>query len=377
MDKIHIKFKVLALRNLAVVASLLFGLLVSAQGLPGFTYRNSCRQALLGGATPFETLKKVLDGTTWPEGAKENFAFMEFNLLNMIDHEDAMKMDDGKKFVESGYKYFAKPLAQLEGVSRVFKKYRPMLAFCVEISSVKIMKDYDQEFLGNQYEEFLIEGNDPRGVDVGLMVRKDLPLEVEVHSHKNLTEDKSGDLVFSRDLPAYILREKGSKQPLMIIFGTHFKSQRSIEGDSRGFKKRSLQVKAASLIIAEYEKQFPGVPIVLAGDFNNDFRRAPEFDPLKGMGMVDSFDLAPDTVEKNRRGTHFFFPRNGNPKISQLDAILLNQAAAQKQLVKQAKVLAHIDPEGNPYPPPRSYKERETRASDHLPIMSIFDLSHR
>lgn len=375
MRKNHNSSTVFILRSLAILVSLFVGLLASARTIPGFSYQISCRQALSGVTSPIEVVHKMLEGTTWPEGSKENFSFMEFNVLNMIDHEDAMKMDDGAKFVASGYKYYAKPLAQLQGVSRVFNKYRPMLAFCVEIGSVKVMKDYDQEFLGNQYEEFLIEGNDPRGVDVGLMLRKDLPLEVEVHSHKNLTNDESGNLVFSRDLPAYILREKGTAKPLMIIFGTHFKSQRSSNGDSRGFKKRSLQAKAASLIIEDYEKEFPGVPIILTGDFNNDIRRAPEFEPLKQMGMVDSFDLAKDTVEKNRRGTHFFFPREGNPSISQLDAILLNQVAAQKQMVKEAKVLSHIDPEGNAYPPPQSYQERETRASDHLPIMSIFDLS--
>lgn len=375
MPKFRISLKLFPFK----ITALSVGLLVWSLGhfslaLTGFSYKVTCQQAL-NNKTPIETLKKSLDGTTWPEGSRENFSFMEFNVLNMIDFEDAMKMDDGAKQVANGYHGYAKPLYQLEGVSRVFKAYKPMLAFCVEIGSVKIMRDYDQEFLGNQYEEFLIDGNDPRGVDVGLMLRKDLPLEVEVQSHKNLVSDDTGELVFSRDLPAYILREKGQEKPMMIVFGTHFKSKRSVNGDAHGTRKRTLQAKAASLIIEEYEKQYPGVPIVLTGDFNNDVRNSREFEPLKTIGLVDSFDLASVTVEKNHRGTHFFFPKNGQASISQLDSIMLNQAAVEKQMVKEAKILSHIDPQGNPYPPPQSYEERQTRASDHLPILSIFDLS--
>jgi hypothetical protein len=334
-------------------------ILTPAYGLSGFSHRAKCDQVLNKNFSEFETFKKTLQGNNWSKWDKANFTFMEFNVLNMV---------------EARKKFAAKPLEQLEGVARVFKKYKPMLAFCVEVGSAKVLKDYDQEFLGDQYEEFLIEGNDRRKVNVGLMLRKDLSLEVEVQSHKNLVEDKSGEWVFSRDLPTYILREKGNEKPIMIIFGTHFKSQRRTPGDLNGFKKRSQQAKAASLLIADYEKQYPGVPIILTGDFNNDVRSAPEFDTLKNIGLVDAFDVAKNTVVKAERGTHFYFPRSGEPNVKQLDAIMLNQAARQKLLVKLAKVLAHIDPDGNEYPAPHSYQEREERASDHLPIMAIFDL---
>lgn len=346
----------------------------SAYAIPGFSYKKSCQQTLNGNSSPLEILKRSLPGSSWPESSKSNFTFMEFNVLNMIDHVDAGKMQDGGKFIANGHGGFAKPLAQLEGIARVFKKHKPLLAFCVEIGSVKVLKDYDQEFLGNQYEEFSIEGNDPRGVDVGLLLRKDLPLDVEVQSHKNLIDETTGQLVFSRDLPVYILREKGSDSPLLIVFGTHFKSQRSTDGDPLGMRKRTLQAKAASLIIADYEQRYPGVPMILTGDFNNDVRRAAEFAPLRNIGLVDSFDLAADTVPPQDRGTHFYFPRKGPSSVNQLDSIMLNKAAAQKVKVKSAKVLTHIDPQGNDYPPPKSYGERETRASDHLPILSILDL---
>lgn len=357
-----------------IVFGLGLSVLRPAYALNGFSYKKTCSQALNGQTTSIEIIKKSLPSTTWPAGSKEHFSFMEFNVLNMIDLNDAGKMQDGAKFIARAHKSFAKPLSQLEGIARVFSAYKPLLAFCVEIGSVKVLQDYDQEFLGNQYEEFSIEGNDPRGVDVGLLLRKDLPLDIEVHSHKNLVNDATGDLVFSRDLPVYILREKGNEKPLLVVFGTHFKSQRSTDGDPLGFRKRSQQVVAATQLIGDYEKMFPGTPIILTGDFNNDIRRAPEFAPLKTAGMVDSFDIASDTTPPQARGTHYYFPRSGPSSVNQLDAIMLNQTAAQKLIVKSAKVLAHIDPQGKAYPPPKTYGERETRASDHLPILTVIDL---
>jgi hypothetical protein len=362
----------------ALVFVVLLGGFLSSQvgwSIPGFTYRSSCQKVLSGTAQPVEILKKSLDGNRWPVGSREAFTFMDFNVLNMIDLVDAGKMQDGAQFLAEAHGNFAKPVHQLEGIARIFKTYQPSLAFCVEISSIKLLREYDQEFLGNRYEEFSIEGNDPRGVDVGLLLRRDLPLDVEMHSHKNLIEIGTGDLVFSRDLPVFILREKGLEQPILIVVGTHFKSQRSSPSDPNGFNKRSLQVKAASLLITEYEKQFPQTPIILTGDFNNDVRWAPEFAPLRTIGLKDSFELASDSVPMDLRGTHFYFPRKGHPSINQLDAIMFNATAAAKIKVKKAKVVHHIAPDGNPYPPPRSYEERETRPSDHLPILNELDLS--
>lgn len=374
MPKLNVRRFSGRIYGLTVSLAVLVGLQSPSYGLTGFSYKKSCVQALNGSSSSIEIIKKSLGGSTWPEETKENFSFMEFNVLNMIDITDAGKMQDGAQFIAEAHKSFAKPLSQLEGIARLVAFHKPLLAFFVEVGSVKVLRDYDQEFLGNQYEEFSIEGNDPRGVDVGLLLRKDLPLDIEVHSHKNLTDDSTGALVFSRDLPVFILREKGVDKPLMLVFGTHFKSQRSTDGDPLGFKKRSMQVRAASQLIADYEKLYPGVPVILTGDFNNDVRRSPEFGPLRNIGLVDSFDVAKDTTPLQSRGTHFYFPRSGPSSVNQLDAIMLNQAAVQKLKIKSAKVLSHIDPQGNLYPPPKSYGERETRASDHLPILTVIDL---
>ena len=224
----------------------------------------------------------------------------------------------------------------------------------------------------------MIEGNDPRGIDVALLVRKDLPLEIKAKSHKNLVDSTTGTLVFSRDLPAYSIYEKGNSEPLLTIFGTHFKSQRDSDGDPRSVKKRTLQVQAASLIISDYEKQFPNVPILISGDFNNDVRTAKEFDSLKEIGLRDAFDISTGlTVPMENRGTHFYFGGNGEATVSQLDANFFNKVAILQKIVKSAQILSFINENGDDYPVPNTYKERERLPSDHRATLLILDLSKK
>lgn len=362
----------------------LFILLSATQGwayltpqIPGFYYALSCRDRLRGVQEPIEVIKKTLPGVTWPKGAKEEFTFIEFNVLDMLDHHDAgygpppLK----KPAPHLVYNQFAKPKNQLDAISNIYKKYPAWASFWVEIGALKIFSDYDFEFLNGRYEEFLIDGNDERGLDVGLLLDKRLPLTVEVHSHRNLIHEASGQVVFSRDLPAYIITEKGQLAPMMIIFGTHFKSQRSTDGDRFGQKRRTLQAFAAAKIIQFYEELYPGTPILLTGDLNKDWRRAEDFQALRSIGMIDAFDLAEDTEEFQRRGTHYYFNRWGDLEVNQLDAMLLNGAAIKANFLKSAKVLPHVDGEGYDLGPPRSYDERKLRGSDHLPIQVIFDLN--
>jgi hypothetical protein len=393
----------LQLRLLIVVLGLFISFVASAVTVPtlrGFSYRARCDEAIKGSKpVEIEVVKKTLPGKEWPEGVKENFDLISFNVLNMIDRNVAEQRGEPAKVLNSGYKYFAKPLHQLKGIANIGRKYLPHGWFFVEVGTIKIMRDFDLDFMGDRYEEFHIEGNDERGINLGLYLDKRLPLEVEVHSHKNLVHDATGDLVFSRDFPAYILSEKGAKKPLLVLLGTHFKSQRPSDGDPTGSVKRTIQSDAAALIIETYRSKYPGTLVATMGDFNNEMRLktepeaasqsgtgsqreqsnyrkglSPEFESLRRIGMLDAFEAAPESTEWNRRGTHFFF-QGKRLSMKQLDAILIDEVSVQRGRLKSAFVLPHVDDEGYDLPPPKSYEEREQRGSDHLAIEVILDLT--
>ena len=368
---------------IVLTLSLNLGALAQAGNLGEFSFVNQCNSELKKGnkqknnsVVTFERLRKVLPATVWPKIGKDQTSFLQLNLKNLISRELALKMKDGKKIADSGYSEYAKPLEQLQGIAQLIKKNKPMIILGIEIENMKILADFDRQFIEDQYEEFLIDGNDERGIDVGLLVRKDLPLEIDVESHKNLVVTATGELVFSRDLPSYTIREKGFSKPLLTIYGTHFKSQRNSNGDPRSVKKRTQQAKAASLIILDYQRQFPEDRIMISGDFNNDLRFAEDFSDLKKLGLKDAFDISTgETVPFKERGTQFFFNGRGEATISQLDATLFNDVAVKQKIVKSARILNFLDKDGNEYPIPRTYNEREEMPSDHRPTLIIMDLS--
>lgn len=336
---------------------------------PGLSYRLNCQDRLHGHHELIEVMQKTLRGSRWPDGTKQNFSLLEFNLENMMDHVDAAKNQTNYKLIPSrSYNQYAKPKHQLESIAGIFKKHRPLACLCVEIGNISLLREFDEEFLDDSYEEFLLEGNDARGLDIGLLIDKRLPLRIEVHSHRKLYDDHRKDYVFSRDLPAFLFFEKTHQNPFLILFGTHFKSQIGSRMDPNGANKRQQQALAASHIIRWYESQYPGTPIILTGDFNNDWHRAREFEPLKKIGLREAFDLTPDTVYPSQRGTHYYFEAGRRLNIQPLDTFLFNPTAAGLGLIQSASILAHVNKDGNDLGPPRTSVERQFRGSDHLPV---------
>jgi len=325
-----------------------------------------------------QILKLQLKGITWPKDIiEEGFKILELNALNF-------GVPPGKEShrIKDAFENFFKPKRDLDSFTRLLSKHKPAMIVLIEVFDKKTMTDYDYEFLHDQYEEVLIEGNDGRGIDIGLWVRKDLPIDLEIHSHKNLIDSQTGQLVYSRDFPTYILSEKNdqfntqNKNPFLIVEATHNKSQRGDEKDPTSSGKRTEQFEASSDITSEYEKLYPDTPIIMTGDFNIDVKKmaTPELNSLKKIGMVDAFESTTDSTPLSERDTHYFFDHDGNLSKSQLDTMLINIVAYTNKIIKSAKVLFHIQPNGEDFPPPTTFKERELQPSDHRPNLFILDL---
>src|SRR5690606_35674360 len=90
--------------------------------------------------------------------------------------------------------------------------------------------------------------------------------------------------LFSRDVPVLHVRLQETSNvdpPDFIIMGTHYKSQRDRAHDVGSRFLRERQVKKTLEIVEFYQKQYgENIPVVLAGDFNGDIHRNPEFQSL-------------------------------------------------------------------------------------------------
>lgn len=160
----------------------------------------------------------------------------------------------------------------------------------------------------------LIDGNDERGIDVGLQIKSGFAIE-SIVSH--VDDMKSGNRIFSRDCPEFNVRTKNSNRLLVMV--NHFKSK-GFGSPAASNARRKAQAKRAREIYDQRRSE--GVDnIAIVGDFND----TPDSDPLKpllkqGSDLKDVFDH-PTFQDDGRAGTF------GNGTASQkIDYILLSPA---------------------------------------------------
>lgn len=170
-----------------------------------------------------------------------------------------------------------------------------------------------------QYEHImLIDGNDQRGIDVGIMTRPGLPIE-SIASH---VEDRDAKgTIFSRDLAEYRVILPGGEKLLVLL--NHFKSK-GFGSQATSDAKRFRQAKRAREVYDARRAEGWSLVSVL-GDFN-DTPDSAAMAPLlaSGSDLVDVM-VHPKFVGDGRLGTH----GNGT-KSAKLDYLLMSPALAAR-----------------------------------------------
>jgi hypothetical protein len=296
---------------------------------------------------------------------------MAYNTENFFLHlgADAKEpLDVFKKRVDSELKTDA----QMQAEARAIKDENPDLIVVEEMENLETLQSFDDQYLGGVYKAFLTVGNDQRGINIGFLVKKDLPLQVTLETHKDETwvDPTSGatEKLFSRDAPALLVRREGDRAdstPALIFIGNHAKSQRDRPNDPKSTIMRTAQMKAIASLVSDYEKQYGSqTPIIVGGDFNNDVRNCPEVQPIRDT-MVDAFDAK--GITGIARMTHSFHPRSGGPSYHQLDALFVTPGL--KGDIESMEAYRYKDAQGQPLPLPQTFEERSRNPSDHFPIL--------
>src|SRR5262249_16413734 len=142
----------------------------------------------------------------------------------------------------------------------------------------------------------LIDGNDERGIDLGLLTRKDF----EIASMVSHVDEVGGNPLFSRDCPEYEIKLSSGGR-ILILFN-HFKSK-GYGSQSASDAKRKLQA-ARVREIYDARRAAGVMDIVVMGDFNDNPEHGP-LDPLleKGSDLKD-VSLHPAFQSDGRPGTY-------------------------------------------------------------------------
>jgi endonuclease/exonuclease/phosphatase family metal-dependent hydrolase len=222
-----------------------------------------------------------------------------------------------------------------------------------------------KEVSGTPYEQvMLVEGNDDRGIDVGIMARPSFVLR-QIRSHVFDTDAQG--VIFSRDCCEYHF-DTPAGSPLVVLVN-HLKSKGfSTPGDPLGAKKRTRQAQRIASIYQSLRSE--GVDdIAVIGDFNDD----PSSTALAAIMATDLRDISthPAFDPGPRQGTF----GSGNAK-DKIDYVLLSPALFSRATGGAVfrKGVWHGPRTKNPWPIYDTMTSDVQAASDHAAIYADITL---
>lgn len=248
-------------------------------------------------------------------------------------------------------------------------------------------QDFVDEYLDKKYLIIAVASNDPFGKNSVMLVRNDLPFEMEVQSRVGyeLAEEvgpyKVGKKIFSRSHELVLFRIAGRKQPVLAISYNHNKSMYQQMGqtnrpDPDGSLLREIQANFDAAVLRQFEIENPGVPLLSIGDRNANVDTAPAYRALR-LFMKNAFDLA--GIPADKRATDFYYGEGGALVWSPIDSAMLNEAAQRPGLLVSVHIDQYTDDAGNVLVPPPTKPPPDTPSvtpSDHTPVVLGLDLDN-
>jgi endonuclease/exonuclease/phosphatase family metal-dependent hydrolase len=175
----------------------------------------------------------------------------------------------------------------MRNTARVIRDVGADIMGVVEVESRPVLLAFNTQILpAVQADPFdhvmVIDGNDERGIDVGLLSRSTCPIGF-MRSHVD-DRQADGTLVFSRDCPEYHMNTPGGAT--LIVLVNHFKSKGYGGTQSSDARRHAQAIRAREIcdgLIAEGADY-----VALIGDLNDTPDSAP-LKPLHDSTLKDAF----------------------------------------------------------------------------------------
>jgi endonuclease/exonuclease/phosphatase family metal-dependent hydrolase len=301
-----------------------------------------------------------------------------FLLFDQAPGPESLKMNEVQWKKLSTSIFENKSLSKAKELARSIDDMNSDIVMLCEVGGVESLKNFNELFLGGRYLTALIEGNSDRNIDVGFLIRKELPYYFDLLTNKNrsikfnYSHDKSNlSLKFSRDAVELRLFQKESQKPFLILLLTHLKSRLDPERvDPNGFERRKAELRTLVEIVTEIQTKYPQVPLIVSGDFNGNASKSatdPEFLPIyEQTQLLDVFEI--DQLPADQRST-FVQVKNGlKAEGRQLDYCFLSKEAQLYFKKQSSSVYLYKDEFGFKLDRPVSLDAKSQLPSDHYPV---------
>lgn len=288
--------------------------------------------------------------------------------------------------------YDNKPLRKSQALAKSLLEIDADIVMLCEVGGLESLKNFNELFLGGRYAPCLMEGNSNRNIDVGFLVKKSLSFYYDLYSNKNRSINflypherdslangyplKGGKTFqshkFSRDVLEMRLFTQDPEKPFLLILLTHLKSRLDPERiDPNGFERRQAELKTLIEIYKELSQKYPGVPVMVAGDFNGNASANATDEEFRAL--YDSTDLQ-DVLEvalltHEERATYYQIRNAGRVDGRQIDFVFFSRFLKKHLKEKSASVYRYRNELGLPQDPPGSLEAKLLLPSDHYPLV--------
>jgi endonuclease/exonuclease/phosphatase family metal-dependent hydrolase len=254
---------------------------------------------------------------------------------------------------------------------------QPDVLVVQEVENLYTLRNFNHEYLDDYFDQMiLVDGNDPRGIDVGILVKREIGRVVAVRSHMDDLRPNASTLIrsarrqfgymaegamFSRDCLEVDI-DVGGK--VITILANHLKAQ---DRTPQSVDRRREQAEAVATIVTQNiaTGRFP----IVMGDLNYDTKlhvkngdNDKSLDPLVfHPSLADPFSALPAAEQ----WTHFY---ESGKDVSRLDYILPDERLTVRG--PPTVIRKGLSTKCKAYTGPRyaTIGPKHTEASDHCPV---------
>jgi len=173
------------------------------------------------------------------------------------------------------------------------------IQICIEVENRPTLQRFNDQVLGAKFNKafphvMVLDGNDERGIDVGVMSRHPIRSMVSHVDDRNA----NGERTFSRDCPEYLIELPSGRK--ILILPNHFKSKRGGNTPAMQARRRAQADRAHAIAAAGLAQ----TQLVLIGGDLNDTPDEPVFASLWRDGFVDVSDHPSYPTDRPRHLRH-------------------------------------------------------------------------
>lgn len=242
------------------------------------------------------------------------------------------------------------------------------IVMMTEVGGHESLANFARFVLNDEYTSLSLPSNSERGIDLGYLIKRDIPFELAIHSHIDYALPEPARR-FSRDvLRLDLIRDQKIEMILLLV---HIKSKLDLsKTDFEGRTKRVLEVQG---LIEIYEKlQVHNVPILIGGDFNG---HAGEKETEEEFKMIyektDLKDIAYLTgIPDEDRFSYIYFTRGGNRFVQQIDYLFISEKFSHLLVPTECYFPRYKNLLGAPLPVPKRMEQKSILPSDHYPFLA-------